>query len=129
MRKKEAKQRWDDRHWSQKKLDEMTDRDWRIFREDYSITTKGGKIPNPIRNWKEYSLPAHILEVIDKCGYKVSPSGLPPPPPPPRRLLEMPPPPLMSVFGTAGTHSHPEAGHPNRPTEPGHHRRGRNGQR
>lgn len=77
MRKKEAKQRWDDRHWSQKKLDEMTDRDWRIFREDYSITTKGGKIPNPIRNWKEYSLPAHILEVIDKCGYKVSsfPSG------------------------------------------------------
>lgn len=72
MRKKEAKQRWDDRHWSQKKLDEMTDRDWRIFREDYSITTKGGKIPNPIRNWKEYSLPAHILEVIDKCGYNVS---------------------------------------------------------
>ena len=71
MRKKEAKQRWDDRHWSQKKLEEMTDRDWRIFREDYSITTKGGKIPNPIRNWKEYSLPAHILEVIDKCGYKV----------------------------------------------------------
>lgn len=71
MRKKEAKQRWDDRHWSQKKLDEMTDRDWRIFREDYSITTKGGKIPNPIRNWKEYPLPAHILEVIDKCGYKV----------------------------------------------------------
>ncbi|XP_061760569.1 probable ATP-dependent RNA helicase DDX23 [Nerophis ophidion] len=70
MRKKEAKQRWDDRHWSQKKLDEMTDRDWRIFREDYSITTKGGKIPNPIRNWKEYQLPAHILEVIDKCGYK-----------------------------------------------------------
>lgn len=79
MRKKEAKQRWDDRHWSQKKLDEMTDRDWRIFREDYSITTKGGKIPNPIRNWKEYSLPAHILEVIDKCGYKVScfPLGFP----------------------------------------------------
>lgn len=72
MRKKEAKQRWDDRHWSQKKLDEMTDRDWRIFREDYSITTKGGKIPNPIRNWKEYTLPPHILEVIDKCGYKVS---------------------------------------------------------
>ncbi|KAG7477474.1 hypothetical protein MATL_G00070000 [Megalops atlanticus] len=70
VRKKEAKQRWDDRHWSQKKLEEMTDRDWRIFREDYSITTKGGKIPNPIRNWKEYTLPPHILEVIDKCGYK-----------------------------------------------------------
>lgn len=70
LRKKEAKQRWDDRHWSQKKLDEMTDRDWRIFREDYSITTKGGKIPNPIRSWIDSSLPPHILEVIDKCGYK-----------------------------------------------------------
>ena len=71
VRKKEAKQRWDDRHWSQKKLEEMTDRDWRIFREDYSITTKGGKIPNPIRNWKEYTMPPHIIEVIDSCGYKV----------------------------------------------------------
>ncbi|ELK36016.1 Putative ATP-dependent RNA helicase DDX23 [Myotis davidii] len=70
LRKKGAKQRWDDRHWSQEKLDEMTDRDWRIFREDYSITTKGGKIPNPIRSWKDSSLPPHILEVIDKCGYK-----------------------------------------------------------
>lgn len=76
LRKKEAKQRWDDRHWSQKKLDEMTDRDWRIFREDYSITTKGGKIPNPIRSWKDSSLPPHILEVIDKCGYKVRRSRL-----------------------------------------------------
>lgn len=72
VRKKEAKQRWDDRHWSQKKLEEMADRDWRIFREDYSITTKGGKIPHPIRNWKEYNLPPHIVEVIDNCGYKVS---------------------------------------------------------
>lgn len=84
LRKKEAKQRWDDRHWSQKKLDEMTDRDWRIFREDYSITTKGGKIPNPIRSWKDSSLPPHILEVIDKCGYKVrgqtGPEHLPAPP-------------------------------------------------
>ncbi|XP_063808791.1 probable ATP-dependent RNA helicase DDX23 [Pseudophryne corroboree] len=70
VRKKEAKQRWDDRHWSQKKLDEMTDRDWRIFREDYSITTKGGKIPNPIRSWIDSSLPPHIQEVIDQCGYK-----------------------------------------------------------
>uniref|UniRef100_A0A8C7TEQ6 Probable ATP-dependent RNA helicase DDX23 n=1 Tax=Oncorhynchus mykiss TaxID=8022 RepID=A0A8C7TEQ6_ONCMY len=70
VHKKEAKQRWDDRHWSQKKLEEMADRDWRIFREDYSITTKGGKIPHPIRNWKEYNLPPHIVEVIDNCGYK-----------------------------------------------------------
>ena len=31
--KKEAKQKWDDRHWSDKDQDEMTERDWRIFKE------------------------------------------------------------------------------------------------
>lgn len=70
LQKKEDKQRWDDRHWQQKELDEMTERDWRIFREDYNISTKGGRIPNPIRKWKESSLPSHILDVIDTLGYK-----------------------------------------------------------
>jgi ATP-dependent RNA helicase DDX23/PRP28 len=42
VRQKEAKQRFDDRHWSEKKdPDEMTERDWRIFREDYNIVIKG----------------------------------------------------------------------------------------
>jgi ATP-dependent RNA helicase DDX23/PRP28 len=31
----------------------MSERDWRIFREDNDIQVKGNKIPNPIRNWKE----------------------------------------------------------------------------
>ncbi len=31
----------------------MTERDWRIFREDYAIAIKGGSVPHPIRNWKE----------------------------------------------------------------------------
>lgn len=30
-----------DRHWSEKELIEMTERDWRIFREDFNISTKG----------------------------------------------------------------------------------------
>jgi ATP-dependent RNA helicase DDX23/PRP28 len=30
-----------DRHWTEKELIEMTERDWRIFREDFSISTKG----------------------------------------------------------------------------------------
>lgn len=33
IKTKEEKQKWDDRHWSQKAQDEMTERDWRIFRE------------------------------------------------------------------------------------------------
>jgi ATP-dependent RNA helicase DDX23/PRP28 len=30
-----------DRHWTEKELIEMTERDWRIFREDFNISTKG----------------------------------------------------------------------------------------
>ncbi|EEB18879.1 pre-mRNA-splicing ATP-dependent RNA helicase prp28, putative [Pediculus humanus corporis] len=69
LRKKEEKQKWDDRHWSEKALDEMTERDWRIFREDYNITIKGGKIPDPIRNWKEAKIPQEILDIIERVGY------------------------------------------------------------
>lgn len=70
VKKKEDKQKWDDRHWSEKEVNEMTERDWRIFREDYNITIKGGKIPEPIRNWKESKFQKEILEIIEKVGYK-----------------------------------------------------------
>jgi ATP-dependent RNA helicase DDX23/PRP28 len=33
--------RKDDRHWSEKPIEEMKDRDWRIFREDFSISARG----------------------------------------------------------------------------------------
>ncbi|KEY67625.1 hypothetical protein S7711_07822 [Stachybotrys chartarum IBT 7711] len=58
------------RHWSQKALEDMRERDWRIFKEDFGIATKGGSIPNPMRSWKESGLPRRLLEVIDKVGYK-----------------------------------------------------------
>ncbi|KAJ3654260.1 hypothetical protein Zmor_013458 [Zophobas morio] len=70
VRRKEEKQLWDDRHWSEKEVNEMTERDWRIFREDYNITIKGGKIPEPIRCWKESGIQKELLEIIDKVGYK-----------------------------------------------------------
>merc|ERR1712048_818274 len=47
----------------------MKDRDWRIFREDYAITCKGGNIPLPIRYWKESKIPPEIQEIIDDCDY------------------------------------------------------------
>ena len=31
----------------------MTERDWRIFREDNDIFIKGGKVPHPLRSWDE----------------------------------------------------------------------------
>ena len=71
LKEKENKRKFDDRHWSDKTLDEMQERDWRIFKEDYNISCKGGKIPNPIRKWKEANLSKELLDAIDEIGYKV----------------------------------------------------------
>ncbi|MCJ1471821.1 mRNA splicing protein prp28 [Lambiella insularis] len=58
-----------DKHWSEKKLEHMRERDWRIFKEDYNISTKGGSIPNPMRSWIESGLPKRLLDVVDQVGY------------------------------------------------------------
>lgn len=59
-----------DKHWSEKRLDLMRERDWRIFKEDFNISTKGGTVPNPMRSWGESQLPSRLLELIDRVGYK-----------------------------------------------------------
>jgi len=56
-------------HWSDKTLGDMNERDWRIFREDFSITTKGGRLPTPMRTWDEATMPEQILRAIQKVGY------------------------------------------------------------
>lgn len=54
-----------DRHWSEKTREEMTERDWRIFREDFSISYKGNTGGTlPIRNWEEASLPTTLMKVF-----------------------------------------------------------------
>lgn len=58
-----------DKHWSEKKLEHMRERDWRIFKEDFNISTKGGAIPNPMRSWGESGLPKRLLDVVDQVGY------------------------------------------------------------
>jgi len=87
-RRNAAKAGYDDRHWTEKPLDEMKERDWRIFREDFSISARGkfiplefsfstsklsnigGSIPHPLRSWRESAIPELILECIDRIGYK-----------------------------------------------------------
>ncbi|PPQ86849.1 hypothetical protein CVT25_012568 [Psilocybe cyanescens] len=69
-RRNAAKAGYDDRHWTEKPLDEMKERDWRIFREDFSISARGGAIPHPLRSWKESTIPESILECIERIGYK-----------------------------------------------------------
>lgn len=58
-----------DQHWSEKKLDDMRERDWRIFKENFNIATKGGSIPNPMRNWGEAGLPDNLMRIVDQVGY------------------------------------------------------------
>ena len=57
-------------HWSTKTLEEMTDRDWRIFREDFDIRIKGGRATLPLRYWREGNFPEAILKAIEDAGYK-----------------------------------------------------------
>ena len=53
-----------------KTRDEMTDRDWRIFREDHEIYIKGGQCPNPIRSWAEVEgIPGVVRENLRENGY------------------------------------------------------------
>lgn len=67
---KEARTKFDERHWSDKPLKEMKERDWRIFKEDFNISTKGGNIPHPIRSWEESNVPEKIRNIIAQIGYK-----------------------------------------------------------
>jgi hypothetical protein len=39
--------------WKTKPFASMEERDWRIFREDHEIYIRGGKAPNPVREWTE----------------------------------------------------------------------------
>ena len=53
-----------------KSLEEMTERDWRIFREDNDINTKGGRVPHPIRSWDEVEGLAPALKYnLEDLGY------------------------------------------------------------
>ena len=48
----------------------MSERDWRIFRENNDITTKGGRIPHPIRNWDEIEgINDTLRDNISAAGY------------------------------------------------------------
>lgn len=69
-RRKALKAGIDERHWTEKPLHEMKERDWRIFREDFSISARGGQIPHPLRSWTESAIPPQILDCISEIGYK-----------------------------------------------------------
>ena len=56
-------------HWSEKPLSSMTERDWRICREDFDIRVLGGRAPHPMRTWAEGRLPPPIMKAIAELGW------------------------------------------------------------
>ena len=59
-------------HWSTKSREEMTERDWRIFREDFHISFRGSNVPKPFRDWEEMRchLPSKVMQSVLAVGYK-----------------------------------------------------------
>jgi hypothetical protein len=57
-----------DVHWSEKPLSKMTERDWRIFREDFNISYKGNANTLPLRNWDEAGMPEPIRMVSSEAA-------------------------------------------------------------
>lgn len=58
------------KHWTEKSLSEMTDRDWRILREDFHIHITNGNsksVLNPLRNWEELDLiPKKLTNILQR---------------------------------------------------------------
>ncbi|KAK0632840.1 P-loop containing nucleoside triphosphate hydrolase protein [Immersiella caudata] len=67
--KKQSERKNLGKHWSEKSLEEMKERDWRIFKENFGIATKGGAIPDPMRSWQESKLPRRLLDIVASAGY------------------------------------------------------------
>jgi superfamily II DNA/RNA helicase len=57
-------------HWSKKPLNQMSDRDWRILKEDYNISIKNSATKNILRNWEESKMPKQIIENLLQLKYK-----------------------------------------------------------
>ena len=55
---------------ARKPKEQMTERDWRIFRENNDIMARGGRIPYPIRNWDEVpNLNQNLHDNISYSGF------------------------------------------------------------
>jgi ATP-dependent RNA helicase DDX23/PRP28 len=57
-------------HWTDKELGDMSERDWRIFREDFDIRVQGGRATLPLRFWNEANFPDEINKALVDVGYE-----------------------------------------------------------
>lgn len=60
-----------EKHWKEKKREQMSQRDWRIFREDHRISYRnaGKDAPMPYRNWEEMLLPQKLADAVRDLNY------------------------------------------------------------
>lgn len=58
------------KQWLTKSYEDMTERDWKIFREDNDIRVIYGKAPHPIREFGDGELNTRIVDNIKSAGYK-----------------------------------------------------------
>lgn len=58
------------KHWTEKSREEMSDRDWRIFKEDFGIAIKGGSVENPLRTWYELKNEEVVGAIVKNLKYE-----------------------------------------------------------
>ena len=58
------------KHWRDKELSEMTQRDWRILREDFDIRIQGGRAVYPLRSFDESRIDPRIQKAYARMGFK-----------------------------------------------------------
>lgn len=59
-----------DRHRSDKRLEEMSKRNWHTLRKDFNISYKGSRTSRPMRSWEESKLTSEFLRAMERAGYK-----------------------------------------------------------
>lgn len=59
------------RHWREKQVSEMQERDWRIFKEDFNISTRGSRVPHPLRFWYDEPRLFPRTRLLAHCASRV----------------------------------------------------------
>lgn len=67
--RKRRKQQLEGLKWSEKPLDRMDSRDWRIMAEDFDINMRGEKVGHPLRFWNESGLDSQLTSRIRQLKF------------------------------------------------------------
>ncbi|KAL0914990.1 hypothetical protein M5K25_015385 [Dendrobium thyrsiflorum] len=60
------------KHCSEKTLEDMIERDWRVFHENCNIFYQESRIPLPMHKWSQSKLSTKLLKEVEKAGCRSS---------------------------------------------------------